>query len=168
MSEAARRKFRREGEERRRQDLVEATLDCVAEHGLEGRVRALRSDLFGALGGRRYDVIVSNPPYVGEAELAGMPEEYRHEPALGLAGGDEDGLVIVGRLLRQAPRYLTPEGILVVEVGGGEEALCRRFPGVPFVWLEFERGGDGVFLLTAAELRACHEALEPLPARLRT
>jgi ribosomal protein L3 glutamine methyltransferase len=138
-------------------DVSEAALALarsnIDAYGLTGRVRAIRSDLFEALEGRRYDLIVSNPPYVDEKEMAALPEEFRREPALGLAGG-RDGLDIVTRILREAPGYLAPDGVLVVEVGTSQDALVRRYPRVPFLWLEFEYGGQGVFLLTAGELAA--------------
>jgi ribosomal protein L3 glutamine methyltransferase len=118
------------------------------EHRLEKRVRLLESDYFSALEGRRYDIIVSNPPYVGSRDFASLPAEFAHEPSLGLRAG-RDGLDAVRVLLREAPRHLNPHGILVVEVGNTEVAVRRRWPRAPFVWLDFERGGGGVFLLTA-------------------
>lgn len=124
----------------------------IQRYQLEGRVRPIRSDIFAALEGRRYDVIVTNPPYVGGDEMAGLPEEYRREPSLGLFGG-EDGLDIVRRILREAPEHLEPHGILVVEVGNSEAALVAAMPRAPFIWLEFDRGGGGVFLLTAADAK---------------
>lgn len=138
-------------------DISEAALrvanNNIVEHGLEERVRALQSDLYSSLQGERYDVIVSNPPYVGEAELASLPKEYAHEPRLALQAAEE-GLALVRRILREARDHLTAQGILVVEVGNSAETLSRRYPEIPFLWVEFARGGEGVFVFTAAELEA--------------
>jgi ribosomal protein L3 glutamine methyltransferase len=138
-------------------DISEEALALARENvrlrRLGRRVRCLASDHFAALGGETYDIIVSNPPYVGERELRGLPPEYRHEPRLALAAG-KDGLDSVRQILRDAARHLRPGGILVVEVGNTETALRRRYPRVPFTWLAFERGGGGVFLLTREQLEA--------------
>jgi ribosomal protein L3 glutamine methyltransferase len=137
-------------------DISESALDVARRnlvyYGLETRVRAIRSDLFDALGGRRYDVILSNPPYVSAEELAGLPPEYQCEPSLGLAGGD-DGLDLVRRILRQAANHLEPAGVMIVEVGNSAVTLTQAYPELPFLWLELERGGEGVFLLTAEQLK---------------
>jgi ribosomal protein L3 glutamine methyltransferase len=121
--------------------------------GLVRRVRLVESDFFARLEGRRYDIIVSNPPYVGTAEFKALPPEYGHEPAAALRSG-RDGMDAVRVLLRDASRHLTETGVLVVEVGNTERRVRRAFPRLPFTWLSFERGGGGVFLLTAAQLRA--------------
>lgn len=119
---------------------------------LQRRVRLLRSDHFSALGRASYDIIVANPPYVGSRELEALPPEYRHEPRLALAAG-RSGLDSVRVILRDAARHLRPRGLLIVEVGNTERAVRRAWPQLPFVWLEFARGGGGVFLLTREQLQ---------------
>jgi len=119
--------------------------------GLSRRVRFTKSDHFAALGKRRYDIIVTNPPYVGERELRSLPPEYGHEPRMALAAGKQ-GLDSVLVILREAAQHLASGGLLVVEVGNTETLVRRCWPRVPFTWLEFERGGGGVFLLTREQL----------------
>ncbi len=123
----------------------------VARHGLDGRLRLLEGDVFEPVGDARYDLIVSNPPYVSDAEMRALPDEYRHEPELALRAG-RDGLDVVRRILDGAPRHLERGGVLVVEVGDSDRRLERAFPKLPFTWLEFEHGGGGVFLLRDSEL----------------
>ncbi|MDO8908021.1 MAG: 50S ribosomal protein L3 N(5)-glutamine methyltransferase [Pseudohongiella sp.] len=131
-------------------DALEVAVHNIRQHGLEGRVTALQSDLFGSLDGV-YDLIVSNPPYVSAEEVAELPPEYQQEPDLGLLSGD-DGLAIPLRILREAPKYLTEQGVLVLELGYSWELLAQRYPGLPVAWLEFESGGDGVLAISREEL----------------
>jgi ribosomal protein L3 glutamine methyltransferase len=137
-------------------DIDSAALALAQENavllGLEDRVSIRQSDLFAALREERYDLILSNPPYVDAADLAGMPAEYHHEPARALGSG-ADGLDLTRRILRSAAAFLRDDGILIVEVGNSGPALEEAYPQVPFTWIEFEHGGEGVFTLTARELR---------------
>ncbi len=125
----------------------------VRRHALSSRVAVLKSDHFTGVEGRRYDIIVSNPPYVGRREMRSLPREYRHEPALGLASG-VDGLDSVRAILDGARAHLAERGILVVEVGNSEQALLRAFPYTRFIWPQIEMGGGGVFVLKAEDLES--------------
>jgi ribosomal protein L3 glutamine methyltransferase len=136
----------------------------VRRLGLERRVSVLRSDHFSAVGERRYDIIVSNPPYVGRAEMRGLPQEYRHEPRLGLVSG-VDGLDSVRAIFASARAHLEDGGILVVEVGNTEAALLRTFPRLPFIWPRIAMGGGGVFVWKAKDLDAADLGTKPLRKR---
>lgn len=123
----------------------------VAGHRMRSRVRLLRSDLMSGLGERRYDLIVSNPPYVDARSMRALPREYRHEPRLALAGGP-DGLALVRRILLEAGEHLAAKGLLVCEIGRGRKALERAFPRTPFEWPGTEAGTGQVFLLSREDL----------------
>ncbi len=123
----------------------------VLRHGVEDQVHLHQSDLFKSLPEKKYDIIISNPPYVSTDEMSSLPAEFRHEPALGLAAG-LTGTDFASQILKNAPRYLSDNGILIVEVGNSEYALAEQYPDLPFTWLEFQRGGGGVFMLTADQL----------------
>jgi len=130
---------------------IEVSRQNIQQHDLSHRVRVFQSDLFESLPPQHYDLIISNPPYVGAQEMALLPKEYRHEPEMALQAEDE-GLEIVRRILKESPAFLAPEGILIVEVGNSATLLQERYPDVPFVWLDFSRGGDGVFIFGAQDL----------------
>lgn len=123
----------------------------VQQQHVENQVKLIQSDLFEALGDYSYDVILTNPPYVDEDEMASLPTEYRHEPELGLASGPL-GLDHINKILRQAINHLNDDGVLIAEVGASEDALVEAYPDVPFYWFEFEHGGTGVFMLTKQQL----------------
>lgn len=124
----------------------------ILRHEVEHHVNLIESNLFDQLATKKYDLIVSNPPYVSLDEMSALPNEYRHEPSLGLEAG-QLGLDLVYRILHDAANHLTPNGMLICEVGNSEHALANEFPEVPFMWIEFERGGGGVFALTAHDLK---------------
>ena len=130
---------------------LEVAARNVSDYGLNSRIRVLQSDLFDAVGDARYDVIVSNPPYVTEAAMQALPPEYRHEPALALGAG-ADGLDLVRRILGEAKRHLRRTGVLIVEVGDGRAAAESAFPDLPFTWLETADRPDRVFLLERGQL----------------
>jgi ribosomal protein L3 glutamine methyltransferase len=136
----------------------------VAAHHLQRRMRVIESDLFAALAGERYELIVSNPPYVPDRDVDALPAEYGHEPALGLKGGD-DGLDLALRILAHAPQHLSESGLLMVEVGDSEDALVALLPQVPFAWVEFKVGQMGVFVLERDEVLAHQHAIRAELAR---
>ncbi|MGN1393941.1 MAG: 50S ribosomal protein L3 N(5)-glutamine methyltransferase [Succinivibrionaceae bacterium] len=138
-------------------DALEVCCYNIDRYGLEDIILPIKSDLFNSLNkNQRYDIIVCNPPYVDEADIEDMPQEFHSEPRLALAAGF-DGLDIVKRLLADAPYYLSEDGILVVEVGNSRLSLMEEYPDIKFNWVEFENGGSGVFVMTFYELQQCAE-----------
>lgn len=134
-------------------DALEVAKINIEKHALEQQVQCIESDVFEQVPLKQYDIIVSNPPYVDADDIASMPKEYHHEPAMALASG-MDGLDVTRRILAKATNYLSEQGILIIEVGNSAPALETAFPKLPFTWLEFEYGGDGVFMLTKQQLQA--------------
>jgi len=143
-------------------DLSAEALDVaetnIVRHELSDRVRTVQSDLFNNLEGEIYDLIITNPPYVDQDDLDSMPAEYQHEPELALGSGP-DGLDITRRILREAGRHLSEQGLLVCEVGNSEVHLMQTYPELPLIWVELEEGGNGVFVIDAPSLRAHAEVL---------
>jgi len=135
-------------------DALDIASQNIERHAVGERVRLVESDLFSALDDSRYDMIVSNPPYVSADVFEKLPAEYLAEPSTGLVCG-EDGLDIVLKIMDAAPQYLKQQGILIMEVGESAETLQEILPRVPFFWLDFEQGGDGVFMLEYDQLIAC-------------
>jgi ribosomal protein L3 glutamine methyltransferase len=123
----------------------------VSAYGLEERVRLVRSDLFDSLEGERYDLILSNPPYVSDSAIAAFPPEHAAEPAMAHAGGG-DGLDLVRRLLAEAAEHLTDDGMMIVEIGTGRTTLEAEFPELPFLWLDTEESEGEVFALQRSGL----------------
>lgn len=139
-------------------DVVDISTDAIdvcniniADYGLQDRMTAIQSDMFSALTGKQYDLIISNPPYVDAPSMAKLPAEYRNEPQLALGSGIA-GLDHTHTLLREAANYLTEDGILVVEIGHNRDALLAAYPDLPFTWLEVSSGDEFVFLLTKQQL----------------
>jgi ribosomal protein L3 glutamine methyltransferase len=129
----------------------------IRTHRVGERVRAIRSDLFGSIRNERYDLIVANPPYVTARSMRKLPKEYRHEPSLALAAG-EDGLDLVRRILADAKQHLAPGGLLVCEIGGNRRALERAYPAIEFTWPETSAGPGCVFILAREQLPAARTA----------
>lgn len=134
-------------------DALDVALQNVTDYGLQDRVRLLESDLFTALGGERYDFILSNPPYVTTAAMDVLPAEYLHEPRMALAAGD-DGLDLVRRILADAADHLNPHGLLAIEVGHNRALVDAAFPELPLHWLQAEDGVDAIFVLRREDLPA--------------
>ncbi|MES2204787.1 MAG: 50S ribosomal protein L3 N(5)-glutamine methyltransferase [Pseudomonadota bacterium] len=133
------------------QDALDVARINVEQHNLTNQVHLLQGDLFHPVKHKQYDIIVSNPPYVGQEEMQSLPEEFEHEPTMALVSGDL-GLDIVDQILKQAARHLKDNGILIVEVGNTWQIMEEHYPNLPFVWLEFEMGGEGVFMLNKEDL----------------
>jgi ribosomal protein L3 glutamine methyltransferase len=151
-------------------DISDSALSLARENiefqNVQDRVRAIKSDLFAALPGEVYELIVSNPPYVTEQEFAALPAEYSHEPALGLRAGD-DGLDFALKILEQAPEHLSEDGWLIVEVGESERALVKLLPNLPLNWIEFDVGQMGVFAIERRDLVEHAKAIRAAAAKRR-
>ncbi|MDB6096547.1 MAG: hypothetical protein JWM09_825 [Francisellaceae bacterium] len=136
-------------------DISEACIEVAHKnnqlHNTQSQVNIIQSNLFENLPKVQYDIIISNPPYVDKIDMEALPLEYLFEPVLALEAG-EDGLDIIKQILKKAQQFLKPTGLLIVEVGNSSEALIKAYPQIPFIWLDFERGGEGVFLLEAKDL----------------
>jgi len=140
-------------------DALEVATINIFDHGAQERVIPLQSDLMNEVLREKYDLIVSNPPYVDQEDMDSLPQEFIHEPELGLAAGF-DGLDLVKRILVDALDCLNDDGILVIEVGNSQVHMEQQFPAVEFDWVEFEQGGHGVFVLTKAQLRQHHDVFK--------
>lgn len=138
-------------------DALAVATENIRDYGLQDQVHLFHSDLFDKVPDGRYDIILSNPPYVTESAMAELPPEFRHEPALALAAGD-DGMDIVRRIIAEAPGRLTDDGLLLVEIGHNRDLTEAAFPDLPFTWLDTHGGNDHVFLLHAADLPQLHIA----------
>jgi ribosomal protein L3 glutamine methyltransferase len=134
---------------------LEVARQNVNSHGVQDRVHLYASDLYAALGDAKYDLIIANPPYVDAPDMDALPAEFRHEPALALAAGD-DGLDLVRRIIAESADHMNPDAVLIVEVGNSEPAMEKAFPDLPMIWLDFERGGEGVFVVTRNDLKKDH------------
>jgi ribosomal protein L3 glutamine methyltransferase len=139
-------------------DVVDISPDAIAvaninikNYGLEEQITAVQSDMFSGLKGKKYDLIISNPPYVDAPAMSALPQEYRNEPQIALGSGDA-GLDHTHILLKEAKKYLNDDGILVVEIGHNRDALLDAYPELPFTWLDVESGNEFVFLLTKEQL----------------
>lgn len=135
-------------------DALQVAEQNIQDHGMEQQVFPIRSDLFRDLPKEKYNLIVSNPPYVDQEDMNSLPKEFKHEPELGLAAGT-DGLKLVRRILANAAGYLTDNGILICEVGNSMVHMMNQYDHIQFTWLEFENGGHGVFMLTRQQLVDC-------------
>ncbi len=133
------------------QDAIDVANINIANYGLQDQISAIKSDMFSALKGKKYDLIISNPPYVDAPSMAALPMEYQNEPQLALGSGD-DGLDHTHTLLREAAQYLNDDGILIVEIGHNRDALEQAYPNLVFNWLEVSSGTEFVFLLTKEQL----------------
>lgn len=143
-------------------DLSEEALKVAQQnidlYELNGVVTAIHSDLFANLQGKKYDLIISNPPYVDQIEMDALPEEFKKEPRIGLESG-KDGLDLTRRMLAEAANYLNEDGVLIVEVGVSQHYLEQAYPELPFYWFEFEHGGEGVFAIHKSELEVFQDVL---------
>ncbi|MDX2322341.1 MAG: 50S ribosomal protein L3 N(5)-glutamine methyltransferase [Moritella sp.] len=132
----------------------------IQDHGVEQQVTPIQSDLFSNLTGLRYDMIVSNPPYVDQEDIDNLPEEFKHEPEIGLQSGF-DGLELTLKMLAQAPDMLNDGGLLFVEIGNSMVHMQEKFPEVPFTWLEMQNGGHGIFVISKEQIEASMAEFAP-------